>query len=753
MSRPPRVPFLVGMLAAVAVTSSVLPFNGSGATKALPAGIAGTQTEGPLKIGVLLPFTGVLSPLGVPHEDAARLAAEEINAAGGVLGQGVEIVTGDTGTDPLQGVAEANRLVSVERVNAIVGALASGVTLEIAEAITGPNSILQISPASTSPVLTHARDSDFLFRVTLSDAAQGMVLASLARDLGAGSACTMFINNAYGQGLSEMFTEEFEAAGGTVLAQVPHEPGQDTYASELSDCTEGGPDALAALAYPESASVFLREAVEAGNVGTFLFVDGTKSKSMFDALGWNNFEGMSGTAPRPLDLPAGLAFDAAYAAEYGQIPPIPFMRETYDAVYLLALAAEEAGSTDPTDIRDALRAVANPPGQAVTPGTGGFESALQLIGAAEGINYEGASGPVDLDENGDALIGGVETWYVDCMNQTLAADRVYRIDLGTGAMSLQEEFPRPEPFVGDVNGSGAINSIDAALVLQFSAGLFASVCGSTGDTNEDASVNAIDAALILQFAAGLIASLPPGRIDISGVPELEDGTLSVGADIAHAPMEYYEEGTEMPTGLDIDLAAALAATLGVEVEFVNVDWDGIIARLKNEEYDIIMSAMTITEMRLQVMDFVPYLSVGSGILVPAGNPDGIEGLEDLCGLTVAVQVATMGAEQAQQQSALCDEPINVVIFQTKSAAAEEVRTGSADAFLADFAGAHWRAKKSDGALEMVQVQIDPKPYGIGVRSDSTELKRVLGLALETIRASGEYDAILARWDLESTALH
>lgn len=497
------------MLTAVAIASSALPFNGPGAVRASPVGGTGTQAEGPLKIGVLLPFTGALSSFGVPHENAARLAAEEINAAGGVLGQNVEIVRGDTGTDPSQGVAEANRLVSVEGVDAMLGALASGVTLPVAEWVSRPNNILQISPASTSPALTQANDNDFLFRIPLSDAAQGVILARLARDIGISSVCTMYVNNAYGQGLSGVFVEAFEAAGGSVPAQVPHQSGQNTYASELSECTGSGPDALAALAYPESASVFLREAVEAGDVDTFLFVDGTKSKTLFEGLGWHHFDGMSGTAPYSLGVPAGQAFDVAYAGRYGEVPPLPFMRETYDAVYLLALAAEKAGSTDSTDMRDALRAAANPPGQSVAPGTDGFESALQLISAEESVNYEGASGPVDLDENGDTLIGAVEMWYVDCMNQTLATDGVYRIDLGTGGMSLVEESPRPVPLVGDVNGSGAIDSIDAALVLQFGAGLFASVCGSTGDANEDGNVNAIDAALILQFSAGLIAALPP----------------------------------------------------------------------------------------------------------------------------------------------------------------------------------------------------------------------------------------------------
>jgi len=410
----------------------------AGETPEAETPVAPPSAEGPLKIGLLLSYTGDLSDFGQPHENAAQLAVNEINAAGGVLGAPIEVATGDDATDPSQGVSEANRLINVEGVHVILGALASGVTLPVAESVTGPNNILQISEASTSPALTDANDNDFLFRTTISDAAQGVVLAQLAGEQGLTSVCTMYINNAYGQGLSEIFAENFEAAGGTVTAQVPHESEQATYASELSECTSGGPEALAAIAYPESAGVFLRESVEAGNVGQYLFVDGTKSTDMFASLGYEPFDAMVGTAPSSLELAAGEAFEAAYAAEYGSTPPLPFMREIYDAVYLVALAAETAGSTDPTAIRDAIRDIANPPGEEIDPGTEGYAAALELIQAGEDINYEGAAGPVDLDENGDVLIGAIETWHVDAATPDLVTDAVFKVDLTTGEVSPAE---------------------------------------------------------------------------------------------------------------------------------------------------------------------------------------------------------------------------------------------------------------------------------------------------------------------------
>ena len=244
-----------------------------------------------------------------------------------------------------------------------------------------------------------------------------------------------------------------------------------------------------------------------------------------------------------------------------------------------------------------------------------------------------------------------------------------------------------------------------------------------------------------------------GGIDISGVPELEDGTLTVGSDIAYAPMEFYIEGTETPDGVDMDLAKAIAKELGVEVEFLNSGFDGLIGSLGTEDFDVIMSAMTITDERSEEIDFVPYLNVGTGILVPVGNPDNIQSLEDLCGLTVAVQIGTIQADQLEVANEDCDDKIDIVTFDTNQLAVEDLRTGGADANLADFPVAFVDAEASDGELEALDVQIEPEPYGIGVRKDSSELKGVLEQALAAVKASGVYDQILESWSLGDAALN
>jgi len=417
--------------------------EGTTPTDQTPSADITPAVAGPLKIGYLLDFTGALASFGPEEENAVKLAVKHINDAGGVLGEPVELARADSGTDKDIGVAEANRLVDIEKVHAIVGSLASGVTLAVAEGVTGPKNILQISHASTSPALTAANDNDFLFRTPISDAAQGQVLAKLVEDLGYTTVCTMYVNNAYGLGLSENFATAFEAAGGTVSAQVSHpdQTAATTYVSELNKCVADDPEALVAISYPKGqADLYLKEALEQDIIDTFVFVDGTKDAKMFGELGWDDFNGMKGTVAGALP-PSGFTtkFDELYEAEYGAKISVPYVHEVYDAVILIALAAEAAGSVDPTAIRDKLREVANAPGTAVGAPPEGIVAALEAVGNGEDIDYTGASGSAEFDTNGDVLTGAIDIWRVDAATKSFVVEKSYKVDLKAGTL---EEIPR-----------------------------------------------------------------------------------------------------------------------------------------------------------------------------------------------------------------------------------------------------------------------------------------------------------------------
>ena len=406
-------------------TIKVVPVSLQGATPsgtpaatpaATPAGTpaATPPAGGPLKIGMLFDYTGSLGEFGPNMETGAQLAVKQINAAGGVLGKPVQLIKADAGTSPQVGVESATRLVNVDGVQAIVGCLSSGVTIAVAEGVAVPNKIVMISPASTSPGLTAVEDNDFLFRTVLSDAAQGVVLADWAVEKGYKKVATFYTNNAYGKGLSDQFVKSFEEKGGTVTAAVSHEQEQTTYLSELQKAVAGSPDVLVAISYPAEGKIYLKEAIENKLIDKFLFVDGTKSQEIVDAIGAAALEGTTGTSPSAVENAKATAkFDADYKAEYGKdVPALPYVRESYDAVVAIALAAEAAKSTDPTKIRDNLRKVDGPPGEKIAAGADGVQQALTAIRAGTDIDFEGAANSDNFDANGDVLTGAIEIFKI-----------------------------------------------------------------------------------------------------------------------------------------------------------------------------------------------------------------------------------------------------------------------------------------------------------------------------------------------------
>ena len=198
-----------------------------------------------------------------------------------------------------------------------------------------------------------------------------------------------------------------------MTAKVPHEDLQPSYVSELDKATDGDPDALAVLSYTGQASVYVREALEGGYVDEFLFADGTKGAEWIEGIdAWDALDGSMGTVQGSAGSDAKDIFETAYEETFGFPTSHPFMGEHYDATVLIALAAAEAGNTtDSAAIRDALRSVANAPGEIVGPGRDGIAKALALIAEGKDINYNGASGDLEFDENGD-VFGTIEIWTI-----------------------------------------------------------------------------------------------------------------------------------------------------------------------------------------------------------------------------------------------------------------------------------------------------------------------------------------------------
>ena len=388
-------------VAATAVAATVAP---TAAPTAAPTEVAPNET---LKIGLLMAFSGPLAEFGPVIQTGLELAILHINLAGGVLGNDVEFVTGDSQVTASVGVEEARRLVEIEGVHAIVGPLSSSVTLAVSESVTADAEIPLISPSATSPALTAADDNGFLFRSTTSDAAQGVVLADLAADEGYDNVGVLFLNDAYGQGLAEAFEGAF---GGTVTS-ASFEPDAVSYLAELQSAAKGGASTLVAIGFPTQAEIFIREALENDLFDSFLFVDGTKSEDLIAAIGAENLEGFKGTAPGAgPESPALTAWNSAYTFRYGPLPTRPFVREAYDATIAIALAAQAAGSVDGKAIRDQLANVAGPGGATYLPGVTGVADAFKALADGRWVNYAGSATSLDWDANGDVTTGYVGIW-------------------------------------------------------------------------------------------------------------------------------------------------------------------------------------------------------------------------------------------------------------------------------------------------------------------------------------------------------
>lgn len=364
----------------------------------------------PLKVGTLMTMTGPLKEFGPNILNGAKLAAKQMTDAGFPI----DVMNQDTQTSAIPGVNAAKKLVQIDKVPAIVGAIASGVTVPVAESVTCPNGVVLISPSSTSPlisVLPADQGKDFLFRTCPSDALQGVIAGKLAASYNK-TASVLYVNNPYGQGLAEQFKKSFEKRGGKVLAMIPHdEKAAESYTAELKKALAGNPDRLCAFSYPQHAKIYLKEAIEFFHYKHFLFCDGTKSQDIIKAVGAKNVEGQMGTVAGTPGGKALVLFSADYKGAYGKLPPLPYITNAYDGMAVIGLAAYAAKlkglPMTSKNIRDNLRVVANPPGEVVMPGQ--FKKAFDLLKQGKQINYEGAGGSVDFDKKGDVKTP-IEIW-------------------------------------------------------------------------------------------------------------------------------------------------------------------------------------------------------------------------------------------------------------------------------------------------------------------------------------------------------
>ena len=365
------------------------------------------QQPAALRIGLLLDLSSGSAEVPRDRRRAFELAIGHVNGGGGVFGLPVTAAVADATADPEKAVAAARRLVEVEGVHAIVGPNASASALPVAERVIRPAAIPTVSFSATSPALAGVADNDFLFRTALSDVSQGPVLARVARERGFDNIGLVHVDDPWGRGLAAAF----EAAWDGPIRVVPVDRGETGFLSALRESASGGAQALLVIAFETAALAMVREAIDNGLYESFLFGDGAKRPSLVRSLGGDRLGGMYGTGPASApESAASAAWEAAWLAAYGAPPVLAYVKETYDATIALALAAQAAGRLDGAAIRDRLRSVGSSPGTVVNAGPGGVAEALRILANGGEVDYEGASGSMDWDANGDLRRGHIGIW-------------------------------------------------------------------------------------------------------------------------------------------------------------------------------------------------------------------------------------------------------------------------------------------------------------------------------------------------------
>ncbi len=431
MHKPnPAFVYLATLAIVLAACQSTTGNNTGEGNSASPASSNAPTSAKGLKIGSLLPSTGDLAAIGQQMVGAVPTLVETVNACGGVNGEPVTLIAQDDQTDPRAGAAAMTKLAEVDDVAGVVGSFASSVS-SAAVPIAVRNKVMLISPGSTSPVFTErAKKGDFngyWARTAPPDTYQAQALAKLASEKGFKRVSTVVINNDYGVGFEQAFVQAFKKLGGTVVNEASptrYDPKATTFETEAAAAFAGKPDAVVAVLYEETGSLLLKSAYQQGvSQGVqVMLTDGVKSAGFPAKVGKSSdgkfiVTGAIGTVPGA-DGKALQALNQLWQSKNNQAPG-EYVPQSWDATALLVLAAQAAKSNTGESIQSKISEVANAPGTEVSDVCQG----LKLLREGKDINYQGASGNVDIDQNGD-VIGVYDVWQVTDDGKLTAIDKV-----------------------------------------------------------------------------------------------------------------------------------------------------------------------------------------------------------------------------------------------------------------------------------------------------------------------------------------
>ncbi len=328
----------------------------------LLTGCAKKANENEILIGAYLSLTGTTATFGTSSLKGIEMAVDKVNASGGVLGKQIKLLTEDTQSKPEEAALAVTKLITRDKVRAILGEIASSRSLAAAP-ICQENKIPMVTPGSTNPEVT--KKGDYIFRVCYIDPFQGEVIAKFAYEsMGLRKVAVITdVKNDYSIGLAQFFTETFTKLGGTVVGEQAYSEGDTDFRAQLTAIKGLNPEAVVVPGYYQESALLIKQARELNMNIPFLGGDGWDSNKLLE-VGGAAMEGTYFTNHYAADDTSAIVQDfvTTYKARFNNEIPDAMAVLGYDAALILFDAMTRAGTDDPTKVRDALAATKNFPG-------------------------------------------------------------------------------------------------------------------------------------------------------------------------------------------------------------------------------------------------------------------------------------------------------------------------------------------------------------------------------------------------------
>src|SRR5438309_2645041 len=352
---------LIALLAVLALTAAACGGGGGKKKAATTATTARTfpsrgNVDGVLKIGILAPQTGDLAALGPPQFKGAELAIKDINAAGGVLDKPVQTVEADDGGASNTDIANANadRMITSDKVDAIQGAASSGTTKAIMDKLTGAG-VVECSPSNTSSELTtiKSNNSGYYFRTAPPDNLQGPALADVITGDGHSKIAIIVRDDSYGVGFGQSLSQALQKNGATVVAGgvVAYDPKGTAFDADVKKITDAKPDAVALISFPDTGGLIIKTLIQQGfgpDKTSLYTADGMQTNSLaakVDPANPGVVKGIKGTVPSGAPPGGSPTFPTDFKA-FAPRADNTFAAHAYDCINVIALAAAEAKRDD-----------------------------------------------------------------------------------------------------------------------------------------------------------------------------------------------------------------------------------------------------------------------------------------------------------------------------------------------------------------------------------------------------------------------